>query len=414
MMEVSDKLALLREFTSLSYNLYFTVYNEDYSLLSTNAEMEEAIHLLLAMDYWAGDQTELISENDLDYYSKRPNVVENSLKMIWISEVENSKPKKIHVMGPVFTDDFSVNEITNKLEHMNLMPGLKREFTDFIKKLPVVSIIRFYEYGLMLHYCLTGEKITNSDFIYLQKRSEPEQHDLVELKHGTYAAEQAMLKFVREGNLQYRKEIDRLASFGNIGKLATKDATRQAKNSVIVFITLCCRAAITGGLPSETAYLLSDRYIQSVEDANSISALTDVSHTMLDDYIRRVHRVNAKKGITPQIQLAIDHIGLYPDEKLDVHALAEKVGLTDYYFTKKFKKEVGMTVNEFVLEQKIERAKALLVEGKVSVSELGVLLGYSSSSYFGDMFRKQVGCTPGEYRASGGNVTVTQLLINRT
>jgi AraC-like DNA-binding protein len=399
-METADKLSLLRELTTLTHNLYFTVYDESFNLVHTNVEFEGAIHFLLALDYWSGDNADLVPSEPVEGMVGQPCIVENSLKMIWISEIENSTPKKIHVIGPVFTDDFSVKEIENKLERMNLMPSLKREFAELIKKLPVVSIIRFYEYGVMLHYCLTGERITNSDFVYLKKHGDSKFPDPKEFKHGTYAAEQSMLKFVREGNLQYRKEIDRLASFGNVGKLTTKDAARQAKNSVIIFITLCCRAAISGGLPSETAFLLSDKYIQSVEDADGISALTDISHTMLDDYIRRVHRVNSNKGVSPQIQTVMDYIGLHPEEKLDVHTLAEKIGLSDYYFTKKFKKEVGMTVNEFALSQKIERAKILLAEDKISVTEIGTMLGYSSSSYFGDMFRKQVGCTPGEYRAS--------------
>lgn len=51
------------------------------------------------------------------------------------------------------------------------------------------------------------------------------------------------------------------------------------------------RAAIAGGLSSEIAYTLSDTYTQSVDNARTISQVAAVSHTMYDDFIRRVNQV---------------------------------------------------------------------------------------------------------------------------
>ena len=87
-----------------------------------------------------------------------------------------------------------------------------------------------------------------------------------------------------------------------------------------------------------------------------------------------------------------------------IHALAEKYGYTPYYFSKKFKQEVGMSLRDFAAEKKVERAKILLTRSKMSISDVSEALGFNSQSYFGSVFRKLCGMTPSEYQLNhGGN-----------
>ena len=78
--------------------------------------------------------------------------------------------------------------------------------------------------------------------------------------------------------------------------------------------------------------------------------------------------------------------------------MAKKYGYTPYYFSKKFKQEVGMSLREFAAEEKVRRAKELLIQGRLSVSDISETLGFNSQSYFGNVFRKITGMTPLEYR----------------
>ena len=70
--------------------------------------------------------------------------------------------------------------------------------------------------------------------------------------------------------------------------MKSTDPIRQAKYSVVAFITLCTRAAIEGGLSSEIAYTLSDTYAQSVDMAQTVSHVAAVSHAMFrgDNFYR--------------------------------------------------------------------------------------------------------------------------------
>ena len=172
------------------------------------------------------------------------------------------------------------------------------------------------------------------------------------------------------------------------------------KNYVVVYIALCCRAAVQGGLDVETAYTLSDQYLQSVEDAGNLSALHELSNAMIKDYIERVHRVKLSCELSPQIRMACEWISLTPQLQ-SIHSLAEKLGYTDYYFSKLFKKETGKTVREYILAQKIEAAKRMLTANNLSVAEIADQLGIESQSYFTASFRSATGMTPTEYRDWG-------------
>ncbi len=406
MERIEERIALLRELVSCVYNLYFTEYDTSFNVNYCSAPHGNILHLLFSLDMTSGKYSEIADEiknRTLTFDLGKPFVVTNSIGMVWISDIErlNGVPIKIHVLGPAFTDDYSIKAIENRLEKLDLTGNLKTEFMDTISDFPVISMVRFFEYGIMLHYCLTCEKMTISEFTYLNlsEKDDSVNESRVEPNHGTYIAEQKMLKFVREGNLKYQKEMDRLASFGNLGKLANGDYIRQVKNSVIVFTALCCRAAILGGLSPETAYLLSDRYIQNTESCDTLSELAEINHAMLDDYIHRVYRLKTDVGISPQIRTCSDYISLYPEKKLDIHDLASKLGYTDYYFTKKFKRETGFTVKEFATQQKIEKAKVLLKDNNLNVADISDTLGFSSQSYFGEIFRKNTGLSPSEYRA---------------
>lgn len=89
---------------------------------------------------------------------------------------------------------------------------------------------------------------------------------------------------VEEGNLNYKAAFQQVSQLSNGIKVRLGNPLRQAKDSVLIFVTLCSRAAIRGGLSPENAYTLQDLYIQTLEDCKTISDCMAVSHTMYEDF----------------------------------------------------------------------------------------------------------------------------------
>ena len=175
---------------------------------------------------------------------------------------------------------------------------------------------------------------------------------------------------------------------------------RQLKNSLSICITLFSRAAIEGGLSPEIALTLSDHYFQSTEACTSISELMEVSHTLQANFIQRVHRCRQNSSISKPIITCMDYINLHLEDELSIEALAGMFGYSEYYLSKKFKKETGKSVKEFIRIQRLERAKMLLKNDHYTILEISERLKFCAPSYFSDAFRKEYGISPTEYRES--------------
>jgi AraC family transcriptional regulator len=79
-------------------------------------------------------------------------------------------------------------------------------------------------------------------------------------------------------------------------------------------------------------------------------------------------------------------------------ALAESVRLSPRHFARAFKQSFGQPPHQYQLSRRVERAKALLGRGEMSVTEIAVALGFSDTSAFSTTFRRFSGGTPRDYR----------------
>jgi AraC-like DNA-binding protein len=79
---------------------------------------------------------------------------------------------------------------------------------------------------------------------------------------------------------------------------------------------------------------------------------------------------------------------------------ANKMHFSSNYFGDLIKKETGRSAQEYIQEKLIDQAKAAIVEGHKSVSEIAYELGFKYPQHFTRLFKKKVGCTPNEFRVS--------------
>lgn len=80
--------------------------------------------------------------------------------------------------------------------------------------------------------------------------------------------------------------------------------------------------------------------------------------------------------------------------------LATLVGISQFHFSRSFKKSVGISPHKYVMKQRVERAKSLLKNSGLSVTEIALLCGFNSHSHLGKSFRQLTGFTPKEYRVN--------------
>ena len=87
-------------------------------------------------------------------------------------------------------------------------------------------------------------------------------------------------------------------------------------------------------------------------------------------------------------------------ETLTLEQLAEEAHMNKYYLSHTFKREYGVSPINYLISRRIEESKYLLAETDLSMSHIAQLLGFSSLSYFSQVFRKTQASSPLEYRQS--------------
>ena len=99
-----------------------------------------------------------------------------------------------------------------------------------------------------------------------------------------------------------------------------------------------------------------------------------------------------------QLRRAIDYIQAHLTENIPLEATAREVGISHFYFCRLFKQSTGITPHQYLIKCRIDRAKVLLKERKLSISDVAFEVGFSNQSHFTKHFKRLTGTTPKVYR----------------
>jgi len=107
------------------------------------------------------------------------------------------------------------------------------------------------------------------------------------------------------------------------------------------------------------------------------------------------------EGGLPQRQLlqVLDYIDAHLSSEITLADLAELVGMSQFHFGRLFKQSLGLSPYQYLLQQRVERAKQLLKQTDQPIAAIALECGFNSHSHLGRKFRQLTGMTPKAYRA---------------
>ena len=332
-----------------------------------------------------------------------PHIIYSFFNLAWLIdfEVHDGKLQKVYVLGPTFTGENSYNELVKEMDRRHLSIKTRTAVAKTIKALPIIASNILYTFVSELHYLLYDSTRDVPELIHIQNNGTAEVPlpSLVSNQHhGIWAAEQRFLQLFKDGNPDFQKALSESSHLSSGVQHNSKDSLRAAKNNNFVLLTLISRASIEGGVSPDIAYDLCDFFAQRIEDATSQVENGNVTTELLQIYFKKVCESKENAGVSSIIKNCCDYIGIHINEKLSINELAERAGYSEYYFSRKFKQEMGCTLTEYIMREKIERAKVLLSTTSMSIMEISIELSFNSRSYFSDTFQKNTGISPGEYR----------------
>ena len=105
--------------------------------------------------------------------------------------------------------------------------------------------------------------------------------------------------------------------------------------------------------------------------------------------------ISYSQPITKAMEIVEENYG---DEELSANIIAKQVGLSNSYFSTKFKEEVGTGITDYINTVRIQHAKKMLDEETYMIYEVAEKTGFGSSQYFSKIFKQITGLTPNEYK----------------
>lgn len=241
------------------------------------------------------------------------------------------------------------------------------------------------------NYHIVDSAREKQEQVWFDIRSEDE-----DIYRHSYQEERRILDAVREGNVEkavrLSKEMD-----ANIGRLG-KSELEHWRNLSIVASTLCARAAIEGGVMPAVSYRLSGFYINKITACKDITQILIYRNHAIEELARRVQEQKEKRHTSNYTEQCKDYIYRHYREKIYLEDIADTLGISGSYLSRLFKREMGISLQDFINDVRVEKAANLLVYSEETLPGIAEYVNFPSQSYFGKIFKQKMKMTPKQYR----------------
>jgi YesN/AraC family two-component response regulator len=145
-------------------------------------------------------------------------------------------------------------------------------------------------------------------------------------------------------------------------------------------------------------YLLKPIHSMKMKDA--LSKHLEYANDFRDRHVldKRSAPVPARSGMSREIAKAMSHIDGNFRKDMSLESVAAYISVSAGYFSRLFKKEVGVNFLQYLTKRRLEYAKHMITQTDRSMLEIAVEAGFNEQNYFGKVFKRYTGQTPLEYK----------------
>jgi len=99
-----------------------------------------------------------------------------------------------------------------------------------------------------------------------------------------------------------------------------------------------------------------------------------------------------------KLKQALEYMNVHLSENVSLATISDELGISQYYFCRLFKQSTGITPHAYLIQQRVERAKALLKLKEFTMLDIAIECGFANPSHFAKHFRLLTGITPKQFR----------------
>lgn len=218
--------------------------------------------------------------------------------------------------------------------------------------------------------------------------------------HTPFASEILLFQSIKNGDSAgVKNALNLYRQSGLIIGHMSDNPSREIHYWAVSTIAVAIHYAILGGLDESEAYQLSDSYIQKIDSFQTMEECIDYLCEKAVELVTKVKENSIPQCYSPLINKCIHLIHIHLHNRLKIESIAESLHVSRDYLSQAFKKETGISLHQYILDQKMEEATHLLAHG-MAINTVSYTLCFCNESHFIQAFKKKYKMTPTAYVAS--------------
>lgn len=352
-------------------------------------------------DYYTHFTTHLTNINDHTIY----NIVDRFNSHSGLLKIPDIEGDYLY-FGPYMieeqNEDFYKHIIeTNNLGYEMLLP-LKQYYSELPTIDSSIMVSSYNSIGSLIFDSKSDfsivymEETWKNSNVVIDYIPNPEISLAMSLLEERYNDENILIKAVSKGDRNTATDI--------IGKLInmklqprTKDPIRNKKNQGIILNTLCRKAAEQSFIHPIYLDEISTKFAIELEKLSTMKALDELTYEMIKKYCLLVQNYSLK-DYSALIQKTLNFINFNMSKPITLKSIATEFSVNPNYLSTLFKKEVHMTLTEYINKQRINVAVKMLNTKDMQIQDIAWYVGINDVNYFTKLFKKVIGYTPTEYK----------------
>ena len=381
----------------------------------------KSLHVMLKMPIWILEREtnrvlksyQSIYKHPISYEFKEKNIADEVVQFysgmlneiflcLWYQDVR------------IVIGAFRINNVTSKeFSHVydNLIPKNKKvlsekECWEYYSSLPVYPLGDIRDYLILLGFLFDmnleeiysealHKQVTENQLELKQKSVEDAAYETFMVEQYTFYYENKIMNLVSQGDLELLKRG--LAEMGtSVLPILMSSSLKTEKNYTIIILEKLTSLAIQVGKDILSAIKLRNYYIRKVEEQKEFMGILATRDAAIIHFTKELHGVS-NQARTSLIRCILQYINLKIYDTIKVTELAKQFYLSESALRRRFKEEVGISINEYVNQRKIEESKMMLRSG-VPVGEIARRLSFYDLSHYYRTFKKYTGMAPQYFR----------------
>ena len=344
----------------------------------------------------------------------KPFILSGGLGLGWISEWVNLQNggQLLVVLGPAYLHKHSVAESLGRLDQKGITLSERRHYMTVLGDVPALHNETLMQYACMLHFACYEENLSREDVLYEETESAPaieETNIAGDAADKTAALANDYARMAEHENYLLNCLADGVSPGdssnrygGDVQDFKMNDHLREMKDNIIIFTGLCARRAIRAGVPLYIGKTMEGEWIRRIEAVRSFGGISRTVQEMYGSFQEQIRRIRESSDFSKAVRDCREYIRLNYTKALTTEEIARHCGYTEYYLTRKFAKETGMKLTDYIRAVRLDAARVMLLTSRKDIQQISEELQFGSRSYFDRVFRQEVGMSPRRYRETRG------------